>query len=160
MEKQVLLGQLRTARSAQIQWRALARALSDGDEIEQTRDSIASARARFDNWYYGSGQKLTSLHAFATITSQVTKAHTLTDTIAEVIGQQLDTSIFLSWFRTPRSQQKLSLASDEFLTASRSLTMALENLEKELQGMSESEVRRLVRNNYNFQRHERAFLVN
>lgn len=161
MDKKTLLGQLRTARSAQIQWRAFAQGLQDTPNLGYARESVLNARARFDTWYFGPGKALSKLHSFRSVSTKVEQLHDLTDSLTNMFERETEAATFLSWFKSPPKSQRLLLNTlEELQRESVALSTELEKLEQEVKGMTESEVSRFTENNALNEDYENSFLVN
>lgn len=161
MDKKALLGQLRTARSAQIQWRAFAQGLQDTPNLGYARESVINARARFDTWYFSHGRALAKLHSFQSVSAKVKQLHELTDKLTDMFERETEAAHFLSWFKSPpKSQRQLLNTLEELQRESVVLSTELEKLEQEVKGMSNSEVARFTEENSLTTDYDNSFLIN
>ncbi|HHJ21183.1 MAG TPA: hypothetical protein ENJ84_15365 [Gammaproteobacteria bacterium] len=160
--KRKVLTELRSARSAQIQWRSYTQALTNSPDPENTRNSAIQAYMRFSQWYDKSGKTLSELPAF----DQLNRSHK----VFEYLNNQMF-ELLLShthqpaknWFQqlvhevNPK-QKALSRLMPMVIKASNDLLSSVEKLEREIKAMPEQQFNGMLA--HQFPEYEQEFMVN
>jgi len=145
-----------------MQWITFTRALAGSSSFkDQNSQSALQAQKRFNEWYYGPGQKLAPLKAFEMIAANQKALTELNDEILENLSQPTagDSERFLGWFRDPRRDNpKLQNLIGKAQRRSQRLLDGLDILENELRTMDAETLGKLSSASY-FD-NSRQFLIN
>ena len=145
MDKKDTLSRLRSAKSAHIQWRSYAQALIAGIPVEQSHVPVIHTNCKFGQWYYGSGQQLSSLSSYAAIDTPHDVLHQIYMKIFKLLFGEDDRSTLQKFFgSTAKLQQENQQQAEELmkklLSVSETLLEAINLLESEILTMSEEEL--------------------
>jgi hypothetical protein len=149
MTKKEVLGMLYAARSAHIQWRARAQALVAGLPLDKEQVPISYTDCKFGKWYYGDGQKLSSLfRSYRGIEEPHEKLHLVYMKIFNGLYGEDTTSVLGKLFGTAKKHkaEKLALVErllPQLVQISQTLLEAIDILEKEIQSLPDEEFARL-----------------
>jgi len=148
-QKRTLLQQLRSARSAQLQWRTYALALAQGASVGQAA-AQAQARSRFNCWYWSASKQLASLKTFESISVTHKSMLQIDHHISSLIRSDPAPSSFMKWFRSPKSYKYnqtviVNRLVPKLIENSNRLLKDIEALEKEITRMSEKQLKSLPR---------------
>ena len=148
MTKQEIMKRLRIAKSAHLQWRARAQALVAGIELDDEKVPIIHTDCKFGQWYYGDGQDLASLPSFQAIEKPHEILHAIYMKIFKTLHGDDERSTLQKLFgKKSNFKQKQLEKSKEYLNElieiSKTLLMAIEQLENELKSMTDSEIEKL-----------------
>lgn len=75
MDKKLIIGQLRKAKTAHIRWRSYAQAVVSGVPVDEGRVPVFHTDCEFGRWYYGDGQALAHLPGFNDIAKPHEQLH-------------------------------------------------------------------------------------
>lgn len=146
MNKKELIYQLRTAKSAHVSWKSNIQAMLNGFDIKpETSAPILATATEFGQWYYGNGQKLSSLNNYRQIDRLVVLVHQVYMEIYKLLFGEVKGSLFKS--KAKIKQENLEKARELFINlngVSNELLQILNYLEKEIMEMPESELEKLV----------------
>lgn len=160
--KRKILTELRSARSAQIQWRSYTQALANSPNPEDTRNSAIQAYMRFSRWYDKSGKVLSGLPSFDKLNRSHKIFKYLNDQMFELLlshTQQPDKNWFQLLLHDNNPTQKaLSKLMPKVIEASNELLSNVEQLEDEVKAMSDRKFSGMME--HQFPAYEREFLVN
>lgn len=145
MTKKEILNQLRAAKTAHIQWRSYAQALISGLPVEQDQVPVIHTQCKFGQWYYGSGQNLSSLPGYEAIEAPHEILHQVYMKIFKVLFAEDDRSAFSKLFGSKsklnkKRQDEADALMQNLLSVSRTLLEAIALLEQELQSLPEAEL--------------------
>lgn len=148
MDKKDTLTQLRSAKSAHIQWRSYAQALIAGLPVEQSHLPVMHTNCKFGKWYYGSRQQLSTLSSYAAIDTPHAELHQIYLKIFSILFGKDDRSTFQKIFGSSakiqrEQQQQVEALMKKLVSASETLLEAINLLESEILGMSEEELSNL-----------------
>lgn len=145
MDKKDVLGQLRLAKSANIQWRSYAQALVAGIPVEKDHVPVIHTNCKFGKWYYGSGQQLASLSSYGAIDAPHEMLHQIYLKIFVILFDEDNRSTLQKVFGSAakikeQHQKEADALMQRLLSVSGTLLEAIEVLEKEIISMSEEEL--------------------
>lgn len=145
MDKKDALSQLRSAKSAHIQWRSYAQALLAGLPVEQSHVPVIHTTCKFGKWYYGPGQQLSSLSSYAAIDTPHDILHQIYMKIFKLLFGEDSRSTFQKFFGSKarlqqENQQEAEALMEKLLSVSGTLLEAINILESEILAMSEEEL--------------------
>ena len=148
MVKKEVVDKLRMARSAHVQWRARAQALVAGIPLEKEQVPVAYTDCKFGKWYYGSGQDLSSLDAFKAIEEPHQQLHLIYMKIFAFLFGEDNRSFLSKMFGSTKryKQENLEQAKEllpHLIGVSETLLEAIDLLEKDLQRMSDADMKAL-----------------
>ena len=86
MKLKETLDKLRMAKSAHLGWVNRARALLEGNPVDESKVPVEHTRCQFANWYYGEGQQLASLKSYQSIEEPHKQLHAVYAEIYELIN--------------------------------------------------------------------------
>lgn len=144
MDKKETLTQLRSAKSAHIQWRSYAQALIAGIPVNEEYVPIIHTNCKFGKWYYGSGQKLSSLSAFKTIETPHEVLHQVYIEIFKLLFGKDERSALKKIFGSSakikqENQEKAEALMQKLLAISATLLEAITLLEEEIKQIPDEE---------------------
>ncbi len=144
MDKKEVLAQLRRAKSAHILWRSYAQALVSGLAVEEEHLPVMHTDCKFGQWYYGSGQQLSSLASFEAIGMPHDILHKVYRSIFELLfGEDKRTSLQKLFGSKAKLEQKRHDEADvlmqNLLQVSGTLLDVIDLLEDEIEHISEEE---------------------
>jgi hypothetical protein len=145
MDKRETLSQLRLAKSAHIQWRAFAQALVAGIPVEQDHVPVIHTTCKFGKWYYGPGQRLSSLSSYGAIDTPHEMLHKTYMKIFKLLFGEDDRSAFKKLFGSnaklkQERQQEAEALMQILLSISGTLLEAINVLEREIMDMPDEEL--------------------
>ena len=145
--KRKILDQLRSARSVQLQWRTHTQALTQGASRQKAG---VQARSRFNCWYWSASKHLASLKTFEAVSEAHKTMLQIDHHINNLILSDPMPSNFMKWFRSPKSYKNDQAAKAHSLLPklvenSNLLLANIEALEKEVEELSEKEIKALPR---------------
>ncbi len=145
MNKREILSQLRHAKSAHIQWRAYAQALIAGIPVEQDQVPVIHTNCKFGKWYYGPGQRLSSLSSYNAIDTPHEVLHQVYMKIFKLLFGKDDRSAFKKLFGSQAKlkqehQEEAESLMQKLLSVSGTLLEAITLLEEEIKSMSDDEL--------------------
>ncbi len=145
MTKKEIMTQLRAAKTAHIQWRSYAQALIAGLAVEQGQVPVIHTTCKFGQWYYGTGQQLSSLSAYEAIDAPHEVLHQLYMRIFKLLFGEDDRSTLQKIFGSKskmdkKKQEEAEVLMQNLLAVSRTLLEAITLLEQEVMSMSEEEL--------------------
>jgi predicted phosphoadenosine phosphosulfate sulfurtransferase len=145
MSKKEILSQLRLAKSAHIQWRSYAQALVAGIPVEQDHVPVIHTTCKFGQWYYGTGQQLSSLSSYRAIETPHEMLHQIYMQIFKLLFGEDDRSAFQKLFGSNAKIKKEHQNDAEglmknLLSVSGTLLEAINLLENEIKDLSEEEL--------------------
>lgn len=149
MNKQEILTQLRSAKSAHIQWRSYAQALIAGIPVEQDHVPVIHTNCKFGKWYYGPGQRLASLSTYAAIDTPHEILHQIYMKIFQLLFGEDTRSTFAKIFGSKaklkqQHHEEAEVLMHDLLGVSGTLIEAIGLLEDEIKGMTDDEITNLV----------------
>lgn len=146
MNKQDILRQLKAAKSAHIKWRSYAQALVSGVPVSEEKVPAQHTSCTFGTWYYGPGQILGGLPAFHAIEAPHRVLHEIYMQIFTLLfeAENKDAGFFRKLFgmsaKQANNREQVAQLLDSLIAVSRTLLEATEQLERDVQEMSEDEV--------------------
>jgi hypothetical protein len=145
MSKKEIISQLRSAKSAHIQWRAFAQALVSGIPVEKDHVPVIHTSCKFGKWYYGPGQQLSSLSSYAAIETPHEMLHQVYMKIFKLLFGKDERSGFEKLFGSDAKlkqehQEDADLLMQKLLSISETLLEAITLLEDEIKDMSDEEL--------------------
>ncbi|RBW48538.1 CZB domain-containing protein [Marinobacter sp. F3R11] len=137
MSKKDALSQLRQAKSAHIRWRSYAQALVAGIPVEQDHVPVMHTDCKFGKWYYGEGQKLSSLSSFEAIETSHQILHQIYMEIFRLLFGEDDRSALKKLFGSKASakwkkQEQAGRLMEKLVAVSATLLEAIGLLEQEI----------------------------
>ena len=149
MDKTILLQQLRTAKSAHIQWRARAQALVNGLALDENAVPVLHTDCKFGKWYYGPGQVLNHIPAFHEIDEIHEKLHLTYMEIFKCLFGNDDRSKLSKMFGSTKNHEgaKLKKAGSllpVLVDISKDLLSTIEILERQILTMPDEELQKLA----------------
>lgn len=149
MDKTILLQQLRTAKSAHIQWRARAQAMVNGLALDENAVPVLHTDCKFGKWYYGPGQMLNHLPAYHEIDEIHEKLHLTYMEIFKCLFGDDDRSKLSKVFGSTRKHETAKLKKAETLLPvlvdiSKDLLATIEMLESQVRALPEEELQKLA----------------
>lgn len=144
MTKNEILSQLRRAKSAHLQWRSYAQALIVGIPVTPEQVPMLHTDCRFGQWYYGPGQALASLGAFAAIEGPHERLHRVYRNIfkrlfGEEHGEAYRDKVGDRAGLTPELRREMEGLMGDLVRASGELLQPLAALEREVMEMPEDD---------------------
>ena len=148
MEKSDALTMLQGAKSAHIQWRARAQALVAGIPLEKEQVPVAYTDCKFGKWYYGLGQRLSSLQTYQAIEEPHQQLHLVYMKIFKHLFGEDDRSVLSKLFGSKRKYREAHTAEAQALlpqlvSISETLLEAVKNKEKEIRNIPDEEFAKL-----------------
>ena len=143
MVKKDILLQLRQAKSAHIKWRAYAQALVSGLPVEKDHVPVIHTDCVFGQWYYGTGQQLSDLSSFDSISVPHEMLHHIYMEIFKLLFGEDERSTFQKIFGSKSkkdTQKEANKLMQDLLAISGTLLEAISLLEKEVKEMSEEDL--------------------
>ena len=139
------MSQLRSAKSAHIQWRSYAQALVAGIPVEQDHVPVIHTTCKFGKWYYGEGQKLSSLSSYGAIETPHETLHQIYMKIFKLLFGEDNRSTLQKMFGSSAKIKQGNQAEAEsfmkqLLSVSGTLLEAINLLEKEIKDMTDEEL--------------------
>lgn len=149
MNKKDAIEQLRSAKSAHIQWRAYAQALIAGIEVKQDHVPVIHTDCRFGKWYYGEGQKLASLSGYLDIELPHENLHKIYMKIFKLMFDETEVGLLGRMFGKQsrldrRNQQEAEQLLEKMLVVSSELLGVIGLLEKDILDMTDEEIEQLI----------------
>ena len=141
MTKQEVLQQLRTAKSAHIQWRARAQALVAGIAVDEDKVPMIHTDCKFGQWYYGDGQDMASLSSFQAVETPHEVLHAIYMKIFKVLHGGDDRSAWQKLFGKKSNFEDIQLEQankylKELVDVSNTLLTAIELLENDIKAVN------------------------
>ncbi len=148
MKRKEILAQLRVAKSAHIQWRSYAQAITAGIPVENDHVPVLHTNCKFGKWYYGQGQQLASLSSYGGIDTPHEVLHQIYKEIYNILFGENNQSKLSKFFGLKRKVSRKEKARvDELmqnlLGVSGTLLEAINVLEKEIQDVSDAELQQI-----------------
>ena len=152
MTKDEIFTQLRTAKTAHLQWLSDALALISGLATEHEHVPIAHTDCEFGKWYYGAGRKLSSLSAYRAIEAPHELLHRTYTQIFEILfaydHRPLLSKLVLSSGRlNKKRRQEADALMQNLLSVSRTLLESMALLEQEVLSATDQALRSLPADN-------------
>lgn len=148
MDKKQVITHLRAAKSAHIKWRSYAQAIVAGLPVNENQVPVIHTDCAFGKWYYGSGQKLSSLPGFHAIETPHEALHSIYMQIFKLLFETEEVSFFQKFIGTGKKRddrrEQLNTLLNSLIEMSKTLLAAIELLEQEVLGMDEKEVAELI----------------
>lgn len=147
MDKKQVITHLRAARSAHIKWRSYAQALVAGLPLDEGQVPVIHTDCAFGRWYYGPGQKLSSLGAFRSIETPHEALHAIYLQIFTKLFETEERSLFdklIGVAKKSDRQEQIAVLLDSLIGMSKALLAAIEVLEQEVLALDEAEVTALI----------------
>ncbi|MEW6647935.1 MAG: CZB domain-containing protein [Pseudomonadota bacterium] len=148
MDKKQVITHLRAAKSAHIKWRSYAQAIVAGLPINEDQVPVIHTDCAFGKWYYGPGQKLSSLPGFQAIETPHEALHSIYMQIFKLLFETEEISFFQKLIGTGKKRddrrEQLNSQLNSLIEMSKTLLAAIELLEQEVLGMDEKEVAELI----------------
>jgi hypothetical protein len=148
MAKKQHINHLRAAKAAHIKWRSYAQALVAGLPLDEGQVPVVHTDCAFGKWYYGAGQRLSSLPAFHAIGIPHERLHAIYMEIFKLLFETEETGFFRKLIgATKRQNQKsdrIDVLLGGLLEMSKTLLEAIELLERDLLAMEDREVAALI----------------
>ncbi|NPA72953.1 MAG: hypothetical protein GXO35_09010 [Gammaproteobacteria bacterium] len=148
MEKREIMTQLRAAKAAHIKWRAYAQAIVAGFSIEQDHVPVIHTNCKFGQWYYGSGQMLSTLASYNSIDTPHAMLHQTYMKIFKLLFGESNQSTFAKLFGSKaklkaKNQEEAEKLMQQLLSISETLLEAIQMLEKEVMELTDEELKEL-----------------
>ena len=148
MDKKEIINRLRAAKSAHIKWRTYAQAILSGLEIDDDKVPVLHTDCAFGKWYYGSGQRLSTLHSYKAIEQPHEIMHTLYMKLFKHLFEEEDIGLFKKLIGSAKRRQEHDAIGEKYMKdiieMSKALLEAIEVLETEILNMNEVEIAELV----------------
>lgn len=148
MDKREIVAKLRSAKSAHIKWRTYAQALVSGLDVDDDKVPVLHTDCSFGQWYYGSGQSLTSLRSYKALEHPHEMMHQLYLKLFQHMFEEQDMSMFRKLIGKKKSKSEHDAETSKLLKdvieMSKTLLEAIEVLEADVLHMSEDEIEELV----------------
>ncbi|WP_127477160.1 CZB domain-containing protein [Sulfurivermis fontis] len=148
MDKKQVITHLRATKSAHIKWRAYAQAIVAGLPINEDQVPVIHTDCAFGKWYYGPGQKLSSLPGFQAIETPHEALHSIYMQIFKLLFETEEISFFQKLIGTGKKRddrrEQLNTLLNRLIEMSKTLLAAIELLEQEVLGMDEKAVAELI----------------
>ncbi|GAB4303160.1 MAG: hypothetical protein Kow0096_25110 [Thiohalomonadaceae bacterium] len=148
MDKKQVITHLRAAKSAHIKWRSYAQAIVAGLPVNEDQVPVIHTDCAFGKWYYGPGQKLSSLPGFQAIETPHEALHSIYMQIFKLLFETEEVSFFQKFIGTGKKRddrrEQLNTLLNSLIEMSKTLLAAIELLEQEVLGMDEKEVAELI----------------
>lgn len=146
MKKEETLTHLRNAKKAHISWVHRAHALIEGLPVEKEQVPVSCTDCKFGLWFYGEGQRLStipSMDCLKEIEQQHFELHDTYMKIFKIYFSDEDRSFFAKFFGTrkkisPENQQIAKEHYKELKAISEKLVSSIERLERRLLALGES----------------------
>jgi len=145
MKRKDILGQLRLAKSAHIQWRSYAQAITAGISVENDHVPVLHTSCKFGKWYYGQGQQLATLSSYGAIDTPHEVLHQIYGEIYELLFGEAHQSkirklLGLKTKVTRKKKERVNELMQNLIGVSGTLLEAINVLEKEIQDISDEEL--------------------
>ncbi len=148
MDKKEIIHKLRNAKSAHIRWRTYAQALVSGLEVDDDKVPVLHTDCAFGKWYYGSGQRLSSVAAYKAIEHPHEMMHQLYMKLFKHLFEEEDVSLFrkLTGLSSKKNKHngQAEIFMKEIIDMSKTLLETIEVLEREVMNMSDNEIAELI----------------
>jgi hypothetical protein len=148
MDKKQVVTHLRAAKSAHIKWRSYAQAIVAGLPISEDQVPVIHTDCAFGKWYYGPGQKLSSLPGFHAIETPHEALHGIYMQIFKLLFETEEASFFQKLIGTGKKRddrrEQLNSLLNSLIEMSKTLLAAIELLEQEVMQMEEHDVAALI----------------
>lgn len=148
MDKKQVISHLRGAKSAHIKWRAYAQAIVAGLPVSEDQVPVIHTDCAFGKWYYGPGQKLSSLPGYAAIEAPHEALHSIYMQIFQLLFETEEVSFFRKLIGTGKKRddrkEQINALLNSLIEMSKTLLAAIELLEQEVLHMDEKEVAELI----------------
>lgn len=149
MDKKQVISHLRAAKSAHIKWRSYAQALAAGLPVGEDQVPVIHTDCAFGKWYYGHGQRLSSLAGYNAIEAPHEALHSIYMQMFKLMFETEEIGFFkkligsASKKRDERKEQINDLLNS-LIEMSKTLLAAIELLEQEVLQMSDEEINALI----------------
>lgn len=149
MDKKDIVEQLRKAKSAHIQWRSYAQALIAGIEVKHDHVPVIHTDCKFGKWYYGKGQRLASLPAYAAIETPHEMLHQIYMRIFKLLFDQEEVGLLSKILgqksrMEQRNREEAEQLMEKMIAVSGTLLEAIEMLEKDMIEMNDEDIAQLI----------------
>ncbi len=148
MDKKQVVTHLRAAKSAHIKWRSYAQAIVAGLPISEDQVPVIHTDCAFGKWYYGPGQKLSSLPGFQAIETPHEALHGIYMQIFKLLFETEEVGFFRKLIGTSKKRddrrEQLNTMLNSLIEMSKTLLAAIELLEQEVLRMNDEEVAELI----------------
>jgi hypothetical protein len=148
MDKRQLINHLRAAKAAHIKWRSYAQALVAGLPLGEGQVPVIHTDCAFGKWYYGPGQRLSSLPAFGAIETPHESLHAIYMDIFKLLFETEDAGFFRKLIGASKRQNQKNDRIESLLSSllemSKTLLDAIELLERDMLAMDDREIAALV----------------
>lgn len=148
MNKKEVLTQLRTAKSAHIEWRSYAQALIAGIPVKDDKVPVIHTECKFGQWYYGAGQAISTLSAYRAIETPHEMLHKIYMEIYKLLHAEDDRSALQKMLQSSKKLKQKNQADAEdlmknLLSVSGTLLESINLLEREIMDMTDEELAEL-----------------
>ncbi len=145
MIRKEILAQLRLAKSAHIQWRSYAQAITAGIPVENDHVPVLHTSCKFGKWYYGQGQQLSTLSSYSGIDTPHEVLHQIYKEIYSLLFGEgsrstLRKMLGLKSKVTRKKRERVDELMQNLLDVSGTLLEAINVLEKEVRDISDDEL--------------------
>lgn len=149
MDKKQLIANLRAAKSAHIKWRSYAQALAAGLPVSENQVPVIHTDCAFGKWYYGPGQRLSSLPGYQAIEAPHEALHGIYMHLFKLLFETEESSFFARLIGTARKQgeqrrDQFDALLNNLVEMSKTLLTAIELLEQEIMRMEDEDIAALV----------------
>ncbi len=135
VDRDAVLTQIRTAKSAHMRWRAYAQAIISGVDIEENKVPVKHTDCTFGKWYYGEGWKILGhLDAYQAIATPHKVLHAIYERIYQTIHKEEKKGFSRLWSKDSTQTRKGQALEhlDELIGTSETLLRMLDLLEQEI----------------------------
>lgn len=148
MDKKQVISHLRAAKSAHIKWRSYAQAIVAGLPINEEQVPVIHTDCAFGKWYYGPGQKLSSLPGYHAIETPHETLHAIYMQIFKLLFETEEVGFLQKLIGTGKKREdrreQLNALLNSLIEMSKTLLAAIELLEQEVMHMKEEEIAELI----------------
>ena len=146
--KAEILNHIRGAKAAHLRWKARATAMVEGLPLEEGQVPILHTDCAFGKWYYGSGQLLSQMNSYTSLSEPHEQLHTVYMKIFKLLFGDQEKSMLGNLFGSRAKQNKKVDDAKTLMKVLSSLSTdmveKLNQLEKDVMGMTEDEVDALI----------------
>ncbi len=146
MDQREVLDRLRNAKSAHLGWVNRARALIEGNPVDQEKIPVMPTDCIFGKWYYGDGRALSKLTSFRDVEQPHNELHRIYAEIFNILFEQKKGS-FLSRMlggRKREQEKRMQEARDRFhdlQQMSNIIIAKLDKIEKDIRALTPEQQR-------------------
>ena len=143
-----ILNHIRGAKAAHLRWKAHATAMVEGLPLEEGQVPILHTDCAFGKWYYGSGQILSMMESFTSLSEPHEQLHTVYMKIFKLLFGDQDKSMLGKLFGSKAKERKNINDAKSLMNILSSLSSEmvekLNQLEKDVMLMTDDEVKALI----------------